>query len=413
MKFRAVFAFMILVAAGADGAVVQLTPGPNAHEAIQEAFILAEPGDVLQLDEGRFEFTMQLSLDVDNVTVRGRGMDKTVLSFTSQDMGGEGLYITGDGVTLEDFAIEDTSGNAMKSNGVKNLVLRRLRAEWTGGPKSSNGAYGLYPVNSENVLIDGCVAIGASDAGIYVGQSRNVIVRKSRAEYNVAGIEIENCHGADVYENEARNNTGGVLVFDLPDLPQQRGRDVRVFHNKIENNNTANFAPAGNIVAKVPAGTGVMVMANSNVEIFENDITEHQTLNLVLCSYLATGLRIHDKNYYPYPEGIDIHHNRFGRCGYEPAGELGALAALVAGRPLPDILWDGVVNEAVLENGELPLSRRIYVRDNHKTDGELTFASLGGRATMESPLTAQVSRDLAAHAGSLPALAPIRIEGIE
>ena len=36
----------------------------------------------------------------------------------------------------------------------------------------------LYPVESTNVLIDGCVAIGASDAGIYVGQSQNIIVQK-------------------------------------------------------------------------------------------------------------------------------------------------------------------------------------------------------------------------------------------
>ena len=42
------------------------------------------------------------------------------------------------------------------------------------------------------VLVDGVVAIGASDAGIYVGQSRNVVVKNSRAEYNVAGIEIGN-----------------------------------------------------------------------------------------------------------------------------------------------------------------------------------------------------------------------------
>lgn len=413
MEFRVVLVFMLCFAVAAGASVVPLTPGPNAQEAVQEAFILAEPGDVIQLEEGRFEFTMQLSLDANTVTVRGRGMDKTILSFKSQDMGGEGLYVTGDSITLEDFGIEDTSGNAMKSNGVKDLILRRIRAEWTGGPKSTNGAYGVYPVDSENVLIEGCIAIGASDAGIYVGQSSNIIVRRNRAEYNVAGIEIENCHGADVYENEVRNNTGGILVFDLPGLPQQCGRDVRVFRNTVENNNTANFAPVGNIVAKVPAGTGIMVMANSKVEIFENGIAEHQTVNLALCSYLTTGLPVHDKNYYPYPEGIDIHHNRFGRCGYSPAGELGALASLVAGQPLPDVLWDGVVNEEKLEGGKLPAVDRIYIRENEKVDGALTFASLGGRATMDSPLTAQVSRDLAAHAGSLPALAPVHIEEID
>jgi parallel beta-helix repeat protein len=76
-------------------------------------------------------------------------------------------------------------------------------------------------------------AVGASDAGIYVGQSKHIIVRNSKAYQNVAGIEIENSWYADVYENEAFNNTGGILVFDLPDLIQKEGGYVAFFKNKI------------------------------------------------------------------------------------------------------------------------------------------------------------------------------------
>ena len=176
-------------------------------------------------------------------------MDKTILDFKNQEAGAEGLFVSSNDVVLEDFAIIDTKGNAMKAHTTDNLTIRRVRTEWTGGPKSTNGAYGLYPVSSTNVLIEESVAIGASDAGIYVGQSENVIIRNNRAEYNVAGIEIENCHGAEAYGNVATNNTGGFLVFDLPDLPVQRGRDIRVHDNRIFNNNTPNFAPEGNIVA--------------------------------------------------------------------------------------------------------------------------------------------------------------------
>lgn len=79
-----------------------------------------------------------------------------------------------------------------------------------------------------NVLIEGCTAIGASDAGIYVGQSKNIIVRNSRAYHNVAGIEIENSLMADVYDNESTENTGGVLVFDLPDLVPERRKCARL-----------------------------------------------------------------------------------------------------------------------------------------------------------------------------------------
>ncbi|MBI3119854.1 MAG: right-handed parallel beta-helix repeat-containing protein [Candidatus Hydrogenedentes bacterium] len=396
-----------------DGDVAStIPPGPDAQTRIQEAFILAQPGAVIQLEEGHYELNMQLSIDVSGVTVRGRGMDKTVLSFKNQDQGSEGIYVTGDNVALEDFAIEDTKGNGHKSNGADNHVLRRVRAEWTGGPKETNGAYGMYPVSSKNVLIEGCVSIGASDAGIYVGQSENIIVRGCRAERNVAGIEIENCHGADVYDNVAAHNAGGILVFDLPDLPVQRGRDVRVFKNHVVDNDVENFAPKGNIVGTVPTGTGIMIMANSNVEIFENEIGNNQTTNLLLVSYLTTGREIKDANYYPYAEGIHVHHNRLGPSGYAPAGEGGTLMAALAGSPLPDIIWDGVVNEAKLVEGKLPAELGLYIHDNTKTEGELTYANLGGTKLLSEPQSVTVQRDLAVHAGELPSLKPITLPEI-
>jgi len=396
---------------------VSFAPEAEIQLKVQEALILAEPGTTFEFAEGVYEFNMGLSLDVDDVTIRGAGMDKTIFSFKAQDAGAEGLFVTSDNVTLEDFAIEDTKGNCFKSNGVENLVLRRVRTEWTGGPKESNGAYGLYPVSSKNVLIDGCVAIGASDAGIYVGQTENVIVRNSRAEYNVAGIEIENCHSADVYNNVATNNTGGLLVFDLPGLPMQKGRDVRVFQNKIYNNDTANFAPAGNIVAKVPQGTGVLIMSNSNVHVYENDIRDHRSYNVLISSYLSTGEELKDPEYYPYPEGIYIHSNTFGKAGWAPAGELGEMAAVLTGGTLPDIVWDGITNPEKLKDGELPAEARIYITNNTKDEGELTFANLDAGAMLPAKgaeaRTPVVSRDLSAHEGSLPPIKPVDLSGLE
>src|SRR6185436_4401107 len=141
----------------------------------------------------------------------------------------------------EDLAIEDAAGDALKIDGGTNITIRRVRVEWTDGPKTTNGPYGLYPVNCSKVLSEECVAIGASDAGIYVGQSDQVIVRRNRAEKNVAAIEIENTKHADVYDNKVTGNTGGIMVFNLPDLPVQGGGHVRVFNNQVVANNTPNF----------------------------------------------------------------------------------------------------------------------------------------------------------------------------
>ena len=266
-------------------AVQVIQPSENSYQDIQEALILAEPGDVVRLTAGTFYLRDSLSLDVNDVQVEGEGMNQTILDFSDQQSGAQGLSVTSDNVTLQDFSIQNAKGDAIKVKGVTNIKFLRVKTEWTNGPSSENGAYGLYPVESTNVLIDGCVAIGASDAGIYVGQSKNIIVRNSRAEYNVAGIEIENSYYADVFNNLATNNTGGILIFDLPGLPQQGGHHVRVFNNRSVGNNTDNFAPEGNIVGEVPRGTGIIVQANSDVEIFDNEIGDNDTVNIAVVTY--------------------------------------------------------------------------------------------------------------------------------
>jgi len=158
------------------------------------------------------------------------------------------------------------------------INMVNVKAEWTNGPNPENGAYGLYPVQCRNVVIDKCISVGASDAGIYVGQSVNIVVKNSEAYHNVAGIEIENSINADVFGNNAHHNTGGILIFDLPDLIVKKGQNVRVFDNLLEENNLDNFAPPGNIVGTVPAGTGILVLATSDVEIYNNCIINNKTI---------------------------------------------------------------------------------------------------------------------------------------
>ncbi|MCB1322974.1 MAG: right-handed parallel beta-helix repeat-containing protein, partial [Leptospiraceae bacterium] len=260
---------MILIGLTACKEEVQISGEDREFEEnLKTQLIEAQEGTVIRLPAGTFQLTGSLSLKQNGVTIRGAGIDQTILNFSRQTVGSEGLTVNANDFTIEDLAIEDTKGDALKVNGGKNITIRRVRTEWTNGPDEDNGAYGIYPVQCENVLIEESVAIGASDAGIYVGQSTQIIVRNNRAEYNVAGIEIENSTFADVYNNVATKNTGGILVFDLPDLPVQGGQNTRVFKNEVIDNNTDNFAPSGNIVGRVPTGTGMMILANDNIEIF-------------------------------------------------------------------------------------------------------------------------------------------------
>ena len=306
--------------------MIAIEAGPDAPKQAQAAMINAKPGDVIEFGAGRFDFRATLSLDVSHVIVRGKGPDKTFLSFKDQGQGtgGEGLLVTSkEDVTLQDLAVEDAKGDAIKVQGTKRIIFRNIRAEWTGGPKETNGGYGFYPVLCTDVVIEDCKAIGASDAGIYVGQSENIIVRRNTAEKNVAGIEIENSIRADVHDNLATDNSGGILVFTMPDLPKKDGQHCRVYHNTVRANNHDNFAPKGNTVASVPPGTGIMIMANDQVEVFDNTIEQNQTAGLTIVSYLIMDKPLNDPKYDPFCESIHIHDNRFSGNGAKPAGALG------------------------------------------------------------------------------------------
>jgi parallel beta-helix repeat protein len=342
------------------------------QEELTAALINARPGDTIALGKGTFELTRGLDLRQENVTILGQGMDLTKLSFKDQVEGKYGLLVTRGGFVLQDLTIENTKGDAVKVEGGDGVAFRRVRVAWTGEPKASNGAYGLYPVQCKNVLIEGCEAFGASDAGIYVGQSEKVVVRHCRAERNVAGIEIENTTDADVHDNVTTNNAGGLLVIDLPDLPVKNGRRVRVFNNKIISNNHANFATPGSLVASVAPGSGLMILATDQVEVYSNQIRTNKTYNLAVVSYALTGRPLKDAQYDPIPEGIFIHNNLLERGGTEPAGERGQMLEGLLGKPVPDIIWDGVVNPASLKNGQVPVEKRLWLRKN----GSATFANL-------------------------------------
>ena len=343
------------------------------EKKLQQQLLDAKPGDVITIPAGKYMLSKSLSLTADGVTIKGEGMDKTILSFAKQISGAEGMLVTGNDFTLQDLALEDSKGDALKVNGVRNTVIRRVRAEWTGGGKTSNGAYGLYPVQVTNVLIEGSVVKGASDAGIYVGQSTNIIVRNNRAEGNVAGIEIENSTGADVTGNTATGNTGGILVFNMPNLPVP-GSKTRVFKNVVSGNNHANFGAKGSAVSSVPAGSGIIVNSNDLVEIFDNDIADNQTANVIISSYYSTGFDTKKgvaTAYDPFPQNIYVTANRFKGGGDKPGSRYAPLAALTGGA-LPAVLWDGFVDPKVpnagicVQNGD---AKTLNVDGPHKFAG--------------------------------------------
>jgi parallel beta-helix repeat protein len=319
--------------AGVTGRCVAFAPGAS-ESAISTAFVTAAPNSTIAFAAGTYSFTNSLNLaNVAGVTIRGAGSDtsdvkkQTVLDFSTVVGSGEGIVAdTTDSLLFVDFIARDTKGNGIKVINSDGVTWRNVKTLWSNPDGHTHGAYGLYPVQSHNVLIENCEVAGAADAGVYVGQSDHIVVRDNDVHDNVAGIEIENSSYADVHDNNAHDNVGGILVFNMPDLAVNEGGWNHVFHNQIVNNNTANFARRGSSVARVPGGTGAFVLAGHDVEIDHNTFSGNNAAAFSIVSYAITGdSRLADPTSLQYgyaakmwPARVYVHDNSFSDNGGHP-----------------------------------------------------------------------------------------------
>ncbi len=335
----------------ADVCHISIAAGEDAPSQIQAALIDAAPGSTICIGEGTYAFVTELSATKPNLRIKGAGSDKTILDFKNQDLGANGVTLTGDHVIVEDLWVKNTPGDGIRATAVKDVVFRRLKVSWDTPMSLENGAYALYPVQCEDVLIEECEITGSRDAGIYVGQSRNILVANNDVYGNVAGIEIENSSDAEVRDNHAHDNVGGILVFNLPGLPVKNGKRANVHHNLVENNNIPTFAEPGTTVADVPPGMGIMILASDHNEVHHNTIQGNKTIGTMIISY--TDLVFppwEDTGFDPFPQGNYVHDNMYSNNGTDPEGLIGIL---IQERPVPDIVWDGCVDQDVAPSDDL------------------------------------------------------------
>jgi parallel beta-helix repeat protein len=293
-----------------------LSFAPGDESKIVEAFLSMKDSTSILLKQGVYRFDNLSIAMVNHILIKGEGYDKTMLDFSAQSQGGEGIRVTDvKGFTIEGMTIRDSKGDLIKINKSRDIVVRNLHATWKTAD-STSGGYAIYPVLCKNVLIDSCYAEGSSDAGIYVGQSDSAIVINCKAAKNVAGCEIENTSNAQVYDNEFYNNTAGFLIFDLPGL-SKRGGYTKAYNNNIHDNNNLNFAKAGSFgtisgVGNASPGSGVIILAASNIELYNNRIVNNNSSSISIASGFAVDDKAAEKindNYFPISQNIKIHDN--------------------------------------------------------------------------------------------------------
>ncbi len=306
----------------------------------------APENSVVCLGEGEFLLNEELAISGNGITLRGAGEGITTFAFDRENyIGANGIIITGDDVTVEHFSVIDAPGDGIVANNVENISFLNVTVGWPTPQSLDNGAYGLYPVQSTHVTIRDCTIYGARDAGIYVGQSTQILVENSKAYDNVAGIEIENSTGATVRNNHAYGNTAGLLIFNLPGLEVQDGKYCVAYDNVFEDNNTPNWGEPGTAVAAVPYGIGIMIMASDFNEIRNNELNNNHSVAIVMLGYHDFIFEpVDDPTYDILAEGNYIHDNTFVDNGLMPDPQVQALAGF--GPPIPEIGWDGCVDEA-------------------------------------------------------------------
>ncbi len=309
----------------APGSPQVLTVRPG--ESIQAAVDAAHPGGVVLVMPGTYH--QQVTITTEHISLLGLGQPGQRPVLDGENQLDNGILGCADHLSVENFEIRNYQDNGVIAENVDGVTLRRLVTEHTGD-------YGLFPVRSQHILIEDCTSNGAADTGIYVGQSRDIVVLDSEAYGNVSGFEIENSTNAVVQNNYSHGNTAGLLMFVLPDLTVKETSGNRIAGNRLTGNNLANFADQEDIVSNIPAGTGLLVVGSANNEITRNVVEDNRSLGIGLLDLRPFYPQRQDFDIVTAPQGNWIHDNQVAGNGAAPAA-----SARKTGLPGVDLLTDG------------------------------------------------------------------------
>jgi parallel beta-helix repeat protein len=271
----------------------------NGAGALQAAITAADPGDKILLASG--DYTEETTISESDISIVGCGGatdNRPRLLAPAVQTLGRGIFAADvDDLSFQSIEIgpDDTCGtppcpgnysaDGIFVSGGNRLVFRDIVGN---GGRTSR--YAVFPVRSNDILIELCTVIDIADAGVYVGQSQGIVVRYNDVRGSVAGTELENCGNGKAYGNYATGNTGGMLVFLDGDLEIQVSDCHEVHHNVFDDNNETNYG-AGS-VAGIPDGTGLLVISNDSTPFSYNFLRGNDTFGLALVDEEAAGFNV-------------------------------------------------------------------------------------------------------------------------
>lgn len=247
--------------------------------AIQLAVTAASAGDKLLIGSGTYQEEVVVATQGLKLVGCGAGSSnpgRPLIVPPSPEVTGRGIQsINQDDLLFQSLAFDNQNSDHLFNAGATNLTYRDIV-----GNGQENTRYAVFPVTSNNVLVELCDVQRQDDAPIYVGQSSGIVVRYNRVRNGVAGIEIENSGSAQVYGNIGVANTAGILVFKDGSLPVQLAECHEVHHNVFQDNNTENFGSG--TVAGVPTGSGILVISSDSTPYSHNIVRGNNTGGIIL-----------------------------------------------------------------------------------------------------------------------------------
>lgn len=312
-------------------------------ESIQDAVAAASPGATIKVMPGTYKETVYI--DKDNITLSGVIERGNYPVLEGEGLRNDAILYSGNGVTIENFYITHYKGNAVMGQAGNNFIIRNNIVVDT-------GVYGIFPQLGKNGIVSHNILSGIEDAAIYVGMSDHVDVVYNQVFESVAGIEIENSRHALVEGNYVFDNTGGILAFITPGLPIKSCGDVLIRNNFIVGNNHENFAIPGSLVAAIPPGTGVLIMACDDVVIEGNIIADNESAGIVFTDFSLASNAAKDPDSDPNPNRPKILNNIMRDNGNNPAPVVRAALAAVLESRGPDIVDTVGMDDGCILNPE-------------------------------------------------------------
>ena len=312
-------------------------------QLIQEAVAKAQPGDVIMVYPGTYKETVYI--DKDNIRLFGVIENGNRPTLDGKKELNDAFLYSGNGITIENFKIIDYKGNAVMGQAGNNFIIRNNLV-------INTGVYGIFPQYGKNGLVELNKLSGIEDAAIYIGMCDNVDVRNNEVFESVAGIEIENSRHCLVENNYVHDNAGGLLAFITPGLPIKTCYDVIFRRNFVINNNHKNFGAPGSVVASIPPGTGLLIIAADNVIVEDNFFIGNKCFGIAATDLKNAEIKFStDEGIEPFPDNITILDNFMENNGYDPSGIIKTLMNVAFKEKLDIGFVGGGQNNCILNRG--------------------------------------------------------------